>query len=616
MALEDEKELARERARERAKGYRPGEVKVIEAKKVVNIRDSNETLRVCAYCRVSTDNVEQTSSYELQRSYYEEYINEHENWVLVDIYADEGISGTSMKHRDAFNKMIADCKRGLIDLIVTKSISRFSRNIVDCIDTIRQLRALPKPVRVYFETENIDTADNQSDVMLNLLSIFAEEESRTKSEIMNWSIENRMSRGNFLTPRLFGYEVDQDKPDRYIIVEDEAEIVRLCYSMYVTGWTPKEIAETMTKLGYKSNKKGECKWNSNVVRNIIDNERRCGHIIGRKTFTPSFLDHKSKKNNQDRNQYVMENHHVAIVTPDLYEYAMRLKSMYRYYHFHGEVPALTVVKEGALKGFVPVCRNYPGFTYENYLFASDFAYEFDKKGLIKDTRKEIQKHHVSDFDLSGYEVADAQFFTDTAQPTCWFTKNRMYFNKACITKMEQSEYIELLFEPFEKLLAIRSCDRTHPNAIRWFNSKDGKITASARASGGFSNILFRCMEWNNEFRYKMVGVKRSKNDETIVLFDLETAEALTRERYIDEEDEKERSVIVNLYDQFFLQHFGKDIYENAYSMRLYLMDIFKTWNLDAEVTPIQDEAEWLTEAKLLVKKHLEKLMEEKENEEN
>ena len=124
------------------------------------------------------------------------------------------------------------------------------------------------------------------------------------------------------------------------------------------------------------------------------------------------------------------------------------------------------------------------------------------------------------------------------------------------------------------------------------------------------------MEWNNEFRYKMVGVKRSKNDETIVLFDLETAEALTRERYIDEEDEKERSVIVNLYDQFFLQHFGKDIYENAYSMRLYLMDIFKTWNLDAEVTPIQDEAEWLTEAKLLVKKHLEKLMEEKENEEN
>ena len=111
MALEDEKELARERARERAKGYRPGEVKVIEAKKVVNIRDSNETLRVCAYCRVSTDNVEQTSSYELQRSYYEEYINEHENWVLVDIYADEGISGTSMKNRDAFNKMIADCKR-------------------------------------------------------------------------------------------------------------------------------------------------------------------------------------------------------------------------------------------------------------------------------------------------------------------------------------------------------------------------------------------------------------------------------------------------------------------------------------------------------------------------
>ena len=218
--MSSEKEKLKELARQRAKGYRSEEIRVIEAKKPTNIKDSNTTLRVCAYCRVSTDNVEQTSSYELQRNYYEEYIQEHENWVFVDIYADEGISGTSLKNRVGFHKMIADCKAGKIDLIVTKSISRFARNIVDCIDTIRQLRGLPNPVRVFFETENIDTAESQSDVMLNLLAIFAEEESRTKSEIMNWSIDNRMSRGNFLTPELFGYVIDKDKPDRYIIVED------------------------------------------------------------------------------------------------------------------------------------------------------------------------------------------------------------------------------------------------------------------------------------------------------------------------------------------------------------------------------------------------------------
>ena len=613
--MASEKERLKELARQRAKGYRSGEIRVIEAKKPTNIKDSNTTLRVCAYCRVSTDNVEQTSSYELQRNYYEEYIQEHENWLFVDIYADEGISGTSLKNRVGFHRMIADCKAGKIDLIVTKSISRFARNIVDCIDTIRQLRALPNPVRVFFETENIDTADSQSDVMLNLLAIFAEEESRTKSEIMNWSIDNRMSRGNFLTPELFGYIIDKDKPDRYIIVEDEAEIVRLVYSMYVTGYSPKEIADTMLQLGYKSNKKGECKWNSNVVRNIIDNERRCGHIIGRKTYTPSFLDHKSKKNNQNRNQYFLPDHHVGIITPDMYEYALRLKQLYRYYRFYHEVPALTVVKEGALKGFVPVCRNYPGFVYENYLFASDFAYEFDKKGYIKESKREIQKQHISDFDLSGYEVADAQFFSDTGQPTCWFTKKNMYFNKACINKMLGSEYIELLFEPYEKLLAIRSCESNHPNAIKWFASKDGKITASARASGGFSNILFRCMEWNNEFRYKMVGVKRSKGNDVIVLFDLNSAEPLTREKYIDDED-KERTMIVQLFDPFLINHFGKEIYENAYAMRLYLMDIFKTWNLDANVIPIQDEEEWLTDAKELVSLHIQKLKERVVNEEN
>jgi len=181
--------------------------------------------------------------------------------------------------------------------------------------------------------------------------------------------------------------------------------------------------------------------------------------------------------------------------------------------------------------------------------------------------------------------------------------------------MMASEFIELLFEPYEKLIAIRSCEPTHPNAIKWFASKDGKVSASTRACSGFAEILFRCMEWNNDYRYKMVGVKRAKGDDVIVLFDLNAAEPLTREKYIDEED-KERSVIVQLFDPYFVSHFGKEIYENAYAMRLYLMDVFKTWNLDAEVVPIGDEVEWLTEAKQLVNQHIEKLKERKLNEES
>lgn len=218
MANEEAKQLIRDRQ----KGYRADEIVVIKAVEPITIRDTRTHLKVCAYCRVSTGNIEQTSSFELQNNYYRDYIEKHENWTNVGIYADEGISATSMKHRDGFKRMIEDARRGKIDLIVTKSVSRFARNVVDCIDTIRMLKSLTPPVRVYFESEGIDTADSSSDVMLNILAIFAQEESHKKSESLNWSVDNRYAVGNFLTPRLFGYKIDPNKPDRYIIIEEEA----------------------------------------------------------------------------------------------------------------------------------------------------------------------------------------------------------------------------------------------------------------------------------------------------------------------------------------------------------------------------------------------------------
>ena len=217
----------KEKIRIRAKGYRKEEIQVIRATPVEDVFNPSARLRVAAYCRVSTDNDEQVTSYELQKNYYEELIAKHDNWDLVEIYADEGISGTSLNHRVSFAKMIEDAKEGKIDLILTKSISRFARNVVDCITIIRDLKRLNPPVRVFFETENIDTGKSDSEVMLNLLAIFAQEESHTKSEIMTWSIHQRFASGNFITPRLFGYQIDRDKPDRYIIIEEEAKVIRL-----------------------------------------------------------------------------------------------------------------------------------------------------------------------------------------------------------------------------------------------------------------------------------------------------------------------------------------------------------------------------------------------------
>lgn len=605
MANEEAKQLIRDRQ----KGYRADEIVVIKAVEPITIRDTRTHLKVCAYCRVSTGNIEQTSSFELQNNYYRDYIEKHENWTNVGIYADEGISATSMKHRDGFKRMIEDARRGKIDLIVTKSVSRFARNVVDCIDTIRMLKSLTPPGRVYFESEGIDTADSSSDVMLNILAIFAQEESHKKSESLNWSVNNRYAVGNFLTPRLFGYKIDPNKPDRYIIIEEEAEVVRLVYSMYVTGFSPTEIAETMTKLNYISNIHGDRKWNSGVVNNIITNERRCGMIIARKTYTVDFTTHQKRKNVNQRNKYMLDDHHDGIVAKEIYEEALRIKEMRRHRNYN-IIPSLSVIKEGALKGFVPVSVKYAGFTYENYKFASDFAFEKDKDGnVIRDKIESIDKRKISSFDLSGFEKVDSQLISRSGQPMCWFKQNQMYFNKACIDKMNKSNYVELLFEPTEKLLAIRSCLPNHEYAIKWVTTKDDKITPSTRSSSGISNILFKCMDWDPNDRYRMVGVRRTKDNKSVVLFDLNGAEKIHKE--IENENEEEILIkTISTIDEYLLDHFGNDYYQDIYSMRLYLMDLFKKWDLDAELVPIEEPKEWLIKAKELVKMHLEKLMEE------
>ena len=606
MSTEEEKQ----KVRERQKGYRTDEIVVIKAAEPVSLRDTRTELRVCAYCRVSTDNIEQTSSFELQKNYYEEYIAKHDNWKMVDIFADEGISGTSMAKREGFKRMIRECLAGKIDLIVTKSVSRFSRNVVDCIDTIRKLKTMNPPVRVFFESEGIDTGDSSSDVMLNILAIFAQEESHTKSEIMQWSVDNRFARGNFLTPRLFGYNIDPDKPDRYIINEEEAKVVKLVYSMYVTGYSPNEIAVTMTKLNYVSNIKGDRKWTAGVVNNILNNERRCGMIIARKTYTPDFTTHKSRKNINQRNKYQMNDHHEGIVAVELYREALRIKEM-RKHRNYDLIPSLSVIKEGALKGFVPVSVKYSGFTYNNYLFASEFAYTKDKNGnIIKDKIKPIYKNDLSNFDLSDFEKVDSQLFSTVSQPMCWFKYNQMYFNRACIDKMKNTQYIELLFEPTEKLLAIRSCNEYDDYAIKWGVEKNDKLSPITKTSSGISHVLFDCMEWNEDYRYKMIGVRRTKNNDSIVIFDLNNAEAICREELESENPDEVISKITSYYDEYLSDHFGNNFYDDIYTMRLYMMDILKKWNLGAELVQIEDPKEWLIEAKKCVEEHLSKLMEE------
>lgn len=184
---DQEKQLSNEerkrKIRERYKGVDRDALELIPAREIVSFNEDTSFKRVAAYCRVSTDDPNQTSSYELQKNHYEEYIKEHPGWELVGIYADEGISGTSLAHREEFNRMLEECYAGKIDLIVTKSISRFARNTVDAISTVRKLAQRSNPVGVLFETENLYTLNQTSEMILTVLSAAAQEESHTKSEI-------------------------------------------------------------------------------------------------------------------------------------------------------------------------------------------------------------------------------------------------------------------------------------------------------------------------------------------------------------------------------------------------------------------------------------------------
>ncbi len=238
--------------RERYKGINPDELDVIPALPKPDIFKTSSMLRVAVYARVSTDDPRQTSSYELQKNHYQDVVDRNPNWNLVKIYADEGISGTSLQHREAFKQMVQDCEDGKIDLILTKSVSRFARNVVDCIGYVRELLSLRPPVGVFFETEHLNTLDPKSEMILSFMSTLAQEESHTKSEIMNASIEMRFRRGIFLTPPLLGY--DQDENGELKINEHEAKIVKLIFYMYLNGNTCQEIADTLTELGCKNKK--------------------------------------------------------------------------------------------------------------------------------------------------------------------------------------------------------------------------------------------------------------------------------------------------------------------------------------------------------------------------
>lgn len=276
-------------------------------------KQTTSTRKVAAYARVSTASEEQASSYEAQVSYYTELINSRVDWELAGIYTDEGITGTSTKHRDGFKRMVADALAGRIDLIVTKSVSRFARNTVDSLTTVRDLKEAG--VEIFFEKENIWTLDAKGELLITIMSSLAQEESRSISENVRWGIKKRFADGQVFMPyaHFLGYVKGPD--GRPQVDPEQAQIVRRIYRMFLSGHAPNAIARALTSDGIPSPGYTKGRWYAQTIESILRNEKYRGDALLQKTYITDFLTKKQVKNKGEVAQYYVEGSHEAIIDP-------------------------------------------------------------------------------------------------------------------------------------------------------------------------------------------------------------------------------------------------------------------------------------------------------------
>ena len=505
-------------------------------------------LRVVDYIRVSTDKDDQQNSFENQRDHYEKLIKSHPHWQYVGTYSDEGISGTATFKRVGFQRMLKDCQEGKIDLVIVKDVSRFARNTVDCIESVRLLLRLDPPVGVFFDFNNINTLDVGSELFLTMFAMFAQMESELKSGSVRFGLEQNIQRGDYLCPtlNLLGY----DKIKKYSMeVEPKgAKAVRLIYKMFLSGIPRMEIAKVLMSIGVPTG--GDMlKWTTNTVTGILRNERYCGDIVTSKMYIEDIFTHKPIKNTGQRNMMYEQDHHEAIVSRNEHRRALLLlKTKYTSPHFnlHYEIE---VIRKGILTGFIPLNIAFGGYEAGYYLGAIENA---NLPEIQFDEPLQISKS------ISG-EVFN---FGDKA----WLrlSRNTITFNSHCVEHMN-CDYVELLLHPEEKLLAVRKTTSRNPNAVALANKS---IVAAINL------VIYNLMGWKRDFSHKMLADIFEKHGQTVMFFDLRASEYHTKSKaYLPEE---------------WIHVFDKPLNRLNMLTRLHLAKTLRNWEVNAKATPVED----------------------------
>ena len=540
-----------------------GKVTIFPAVPVEKLRTARRgKTKVAAYVRVSTDSVQQEGSLALQKEYYENFIKTNPEYEFVGIYEDDGITGTLIDKRKGFLKMIEECKAGKIDLILTKSVARFARNNGDLLYHINILNALNPPVEIYFETDRVSTFGKSGELLIMVLGLVAQTESQNKSESITWAIDNLFAQGKYYVPAIYGYTKEKGRDKPLIINEDEAKVVRLCYAMTIVGCSSAKIAETLKTLDIKGRN-----WSTSSIKSLLSNEKYAGNLWARKTVTPNYKTHKSKKNEGEKPKYFVKENHEPIVPPLAHEVALKILKN-KQGNING-IPYLKAVPKGILKGFVVVNKAIQSYTLNDYTEASHSVNENGNEQIIN-----IFVDKVSIFDLRNFETVSALFFDEKTKPFCTIKHGKITFNSACCKALKTGK-AEILFHPTKAILAIRSAEKIK-------NLQNESITKPLHLSA-FVPIALESAELKQGHRYKIYGTKRTKNDENIILFDLNDAQIISAK--------KDTCILPNKY----ANRYGNGYYENISACDLHKVDFDGLWQALQESLPTDSLAGQIVE---------------------
>ena len=556
---------------------------VIPAPVKEDLKAEKKTYRTCAYCRVSTDSDEQMSSFELQNEHFRNLAGRHPNWELTRIFADEGISGTSLKKREQFNLMIEACVNGEFDLIVTKSVSRFARNLLDCISICRMLKDLPSPVGVYFETDGLFTLGEDSELKLSLLATFAQEESTKKRESMIWSLTVRFNNQRLLMPEPYGFSRARNAIGKYDlnakleIVEEEAKIVRFIYDSFLAGFSMQSICEILDDQGIPT-KTGSSKWSQSSIRYILSNERYCGNVLTWKTFTKSLFEHKKIKNTT-KDQIMYTNVHDPIISVKKFE-AVQVMLDNMKQGVRGLNP-LHVVSDGIFAGYVPVNHHWINDDPNSYFEASNSA-ELESKTFS------IKKSDLCKFNLSGFQVVRGTMMTYRAErPSLTVTSGHLNFNTECVRSFSEVGYVQLLIHPSDRRIALRPCPKYAVHSIRWRANATSAPGLKVINAPYFCTVLYKIMEWNPDYQYIVRGTYLEQGQERIIVFDVPSAISAA---YVEcEEDGKRRRVLLCPDD--WNGTFGEDFYDFVVQNDFYYIRRNTLWYSQAAASSVPNGIE-------------------------